>query len=206
VTTVQIIGALATVLVTALGGPPLVKFVVQRFFHGREKRIDADVELGREREVTARHKLDLDVKLEGTTQQQVYELQAWMRAQLETLQKIDRDRAQELADLRAENRALRLKVEELIRERDQHKKERDELEVRVKSVIAQGQDLLDRLNARDREVSQLKLERDEAAKMLAARDKTIREMTTRLDAEIEARARCENENERLRTRGKVEAS
>ena len=205
-TTVQIIGALATVLVTALGGPPLVKFVVQRFFHGREKRIDADVELGREREVTARHKLDLDVKLEGTTQQQVYELQAWMRAQLETLQKIDRDRAQELADLRAENRALRLKVEELIRERDQHKKERDELEVRVKSVIAQGQDLLDRLNARDREVSQLKLERDEAAKMLAARDKTIREMTTRLDAEIEARARCENENERLRTRGKVEAS
>lgn len=196
-TTVQIIGALFSVLIVALGGPPVVKLVIARFFKRSEKAIDATVEIAKQKEITQRHKLDLDVKLEGTTQKQVEILHEWMREQLVKLNEINLEQAGVIGTQEAEIKHLRSEVERLAGERAAFKLERDLLEAQCREVISQGKDLTARLEAKDAEVVSLRTE----LKQSRARNE---EITRRLDDEMSRSAQLANENERLRVRGGTE--
>jgi chromosome segregation ATPase len=91
-TLIELIATGGSGFIAAVGGPATVRFITTHLFKKSARAIEASVQIEKEREVTARHRLDLDVKLEGTTQQQVIELQQWMRLQLEKLQAVNDER------------------------------------------------------------------------------------------------------------------
>lgn len=196
-TPVELIASIGGTAVAVTGGPKLFRLVVAKFFHKQEKAVDATVEIAKQKEITERHKLDLDVKLTGTTQHQVLELQKWMREQLVKLNEINLEQAgvigtqaAEIRHLNEEVAALKTERALLSKERAAFKSERDELDVRCREVVAQGRDLVLRLEAKDSEVT-----------MLRTRNADI---TRRLDDEIARSAQLASENERLRARGGTE--
>jgi chromosome segregation ATPase len=209
---IMLAGGSVTGVAGAVGGPKLVRHVIDRFLSTRaatakataEAARDAAIDAKREEEITARHRIDLDVKLEGTTQQQVYELQAWMRAQLEKVQAVSDHRGEQIATLKAENHALRVAVEQLKQERVRLIEERDTLEARVQQVIAQGRDLVSRLAARDLEVARLTVDLADERARRVARENTIAEMQRWIDTAVAERAELEATIERLRASGRAE--
>jgi chromosome segregation ATPase len=198
---VEVISVMGGAIATWAGGPPTVKYIIGKFFRKSEKENEAALAAAaqavKEREVTARHRLDLDFQLKGTTQEQVEELQKWMRLQLEKLQSINDERGAIIARQEAEIQYLRARITEIEKQREQVKQERDELESRCLLIIERGKALADRLEAKDIEVSRMQLRIIELEGKIAA-------LTTQLEAAITALARVEDENTYLRARGRTE--
>lgn len=203
-TPVELIAAVVSTATVAVGGPATFKLVVERFFKKSERGIDASVEIEKERQITARHALDLDVQLKGTTEQQVLILQAWTRDQLSRLSALNEERASTIGRQEAEIKHLTALVEKLSQEREAFRRERDDLEQRCNAVLDAGKALQARLEAKDGEVMRLTRALAKAQDSIAARDATITQMTQRLDDEIAGRAALSAENERLRARDRTE--